>query len=66
MERVLTSSPGQIKLDNVEVHREMIGDVAQGSVNRSSSACCQIRKSGYTGCDTWKQHCNNSMNTLEQ
>ena len=44
----------------------MICDIAKESVNRSSSADCHIRKSEYTGCDAWKHHCNNSMNTPEQ
>jgi len=35
------------------------------SVNHSSSAHCHIRKSGYTGHDTWKQYCNNSKSTQE-
>jgi len=31
----------------------MICDIANGSVNRSSSACYHIHKSGYIVCDTW-------------
>jgi len=66
MEPVLLSSQGLIELGNVGVCREMICDIAKGSVNRSSSARCYICNSGYTGCDTGKQHRDDSMNTLEQ
>jgi len=66
MERVLSSSRGLIELGNLEVCREMICDIAKGGVNRSSSARCHIHKRGYTGCDAWKQHRDNSKNTLEQ
>ena len=51
MERVLSSSQGLIELGDVGVCREMICDIAKGSVNRSSSARCDICKRGYTGRD---------------
>jgi len=44
----------------------MICDITNGSVNSISSALCHIPKSGYTGCDAWKQHHNTSKNTLKQ
>jgi len=50
-ELVLSSSRGQNKLFNVEACREMMCDIAKGSVNRSSSARCRFHKSGYTACD---------------
>jgi len=65
MEQVVSASRGQIGLGHVGVCREMICDIANGSVNRSSSACCHIRKCGYSGCDTWQQHGINSQNTQE-
>jgi len=43
----------------------MIFVIANGIVNLFSSACCHIGNSGYTGCDVWKQHRDNSNNTLE-
>ena len=46
MERVLSLSPGVIELGDVGVCREMICDIAKGSVNRSSSGHCHIRKRG--------------------
>jgi hypothetical protein len=52
MEHKLSLSRGQIKLDDVGVSCEMICDIAKGSVDRSSSACGQIRKIVYTGHDT--------------
>jgi len=51
MERLLSSSRGQIKLSDVGVCRAMICDIAKRSVNRSSSACGHICKVGYTGHD---------------
>jgi hypothetical protein len=65
IEWVLWSSQEQTIFGEVGVYREMICDIAKGCVNHSSSACCHICKSGYTGSDGWKQHCNNSNNTLE-
>jgi len=53
MEQVLSSSRGLIELGNIGVCQEMICDIAQASVNHSSSAYCHIRKSGYTGHDEW-------------
>jgi hypothetical protein len=44
----------------------MICDNAKGSVNHSSSACCHIRKRGYTGRDASKQHRDHSEKTLEE
>ena len=66
MERVLSSSRGLIELGNVGVGLEMICDITKGTVNRLSSARCHIRNSGYTGRNAWKQHRDDSKNTLEQ
>jgi len=65
MEWVVSSLWEQIEWRNVGVWQEMICDIAKGSVNHSLSAHCHIRKSGYTGYDTWKQHHDDSKNTLE-
>jgi len=65
MERVLSSLKVQIHPSDVGVCREMICDIAKGSVNHLSSACCHIHKSGHTGRDAWTQHCDNLKNTLE-
>ena len=65
MERELSSLRGQFEFGNVSVFQEMLSEIAKGSGNRSSSACCQIRKSGYTSRDASNQHRDNSMNTLE-
>ena len=51
MKRVLSSSRGLIELGDIEVCQEMICDIAEGSVNCSSSARCHIRKHGFTGRD---------------
>jgi len=64
-ERVLCSVQQQIELGDVGVCWEMICDIARGSVNRSSSTHCHIRKCGYTGHDAGKQHSDNSKNTQE-
>jgi len=66
MEWVLSSLWVLIELGDIGVCREMICDIAKGSVNCSSSARCHICTSRYTGRDTWKQHRDNSKNTLEQ
>jgi len=66
MEWVLSSARELNKLGNIGVCREMICDIAKANVNRSSSARCHIRKCGYTGRDAWKQHRDDSKNTLEQ
>jgi len=66
MERLLSSSRGPIKLHDVGVCEEIICDIAKGSVNRSSSAHCPIRSSGYTGHDIGNHHRDNSQNTLEE
>jgi len=65
MEWVLSSLRGQIELGDTGLLWEMICDIASGIENCLSSARCHIRNSGYTGCDAWKQHCDNSKNTLE-
>jgi uncharacterized protein YqgV (UPF0045/DUF77 family) len=49
MERVLSSSQRQITLCDIEVCREVIFDIAKGSVNASLSARCHVHTSGYTG-----------------
>jgi len=54
-----------MELGDVGVCRDMICDIAKGSVNRSLSAHCHIRTSGYTGPDASKQHRDNSKNTME-
>ena len=66
MERVLSSLGEQIELGDIGVCQEMICDIANGSVNWSSSARCHICKSGYTGHDTGKQHCYHSKHTQER
>jgi len=43
----------------------MIGDIGSEGVNHWWSARCHIRKSVYTGHDTWQQHRNISKNTQE-
>jgi len=65
MEGVRSSSQGQIKSPDIDVCLERIFDIADGSVNRSSSARCHIRKSGHTDRYTWNQHRDNSNNTRE-
>jgi hypothetical protein len=66
MEQVISSSWELIEWGDVGVCQEMIYDSAKASVNRSSSARCHIRKHGYSGHDAWKQHSDDSKNTLEQ
>ena len=56
IERGLSSSRRLINLGDVGVCPEMICDIANGSVNHSSSANCHNRKSGCTGRDASKQH----------
>jgi len=63
---VVSSSQGLIKLGDVGVYREMICDIGKRTVNCSSSTGYHIRNSGYTGRDAWKQHHDDSKNTLEQ
>jgi len=46
IKRVLSWSWGQIQLGDKGVCREMICDIAKGSVNRSSSAHCHMHKVG--------------------
>ena len=65
MERVLSSSRGIIKFDDVGVSREISCDIPKASVNHSSSARGHFHKCAYTGCDAWKQHRNDWKNTLE-
>jgi hypothetical protein len=38
-------------LGDVRVCREMVCDIAKRCMNCLSSAYCNIRNSGYTGCD---------------
>jgi hypothetical protein len=66
MERVLSSSQGQIKLGGIGVWGVMISDIAKRSVNRSSSARCLISKTVYTCRAGGKQHSNDSKHTLEE
>jgi hypothetical protein len=66
MESVLSSSPGLIELDDVEVGRERMCDIAKERVNQLRSARCNICNSVHTVDNAWKQHCDNSENTLEQ
>jgi len=54
MKWVLYSLQEVIDLRDVGVYRAMICDNAKRSVNRSWSACCHIRNSGYTGYDSRK------------
>jgi len=61
--RVLSLFWDTMELGNMGVCRQMMCDLVQGHVNHSSSAHCHIHKHGYTGCDTWTQHYNNSTNT---
>jgi len=64
-EQVLSSSQRRIKLGYIGVYWEMICDISKGSANCSSSAGYHILKSGYGGCDSWKQHGCNSKHTLQ-
>jgi len=66
MEGVLSSSCWQIELGDIGVCREWIWNIAKDSVKSSSSAYWHIYNSGYIGREAWKQHPDNSKNTLEQ
>jgi hypothetical protein len=66
IQRELSASWRLIELGDVGACRGMIRDIAKGSVNRSSSARCHIRKRRYTGRDAWKQHRDDSKYGLEQ
>jgi hypothetical protein len=66
MEQVPSSSLRQIELRDIWVWQEMMCVIANYSVNYLSSGRCHIRKSGYNGHDTLRQHFDNSKNTLEQ
>jgi len=63
-ERVLSIKRGSTELSNVGVCREMSCNIAKGSVNRSSSAS-HSSHGEYSSHDAWKQHRNNSKNSLE-
>jgi hypothetical protein len=65
MVRAPSSSQGQVEFGDTRVCSKTILIIATGSVNCLSSAYCQIYKCEYTGHDTWKQCCNDTMNTLE-
>jgi hypothetical protein len=49
MEQVESSWQEQIELGVIEVCRVMFCDTTKQSVNCSSSACCHIGNSGYSG-----------------